>query len=101
MKKITLTIEISEKSFELLKRLETEKIAEFRDSEFDSYQHYKECVDKIDQYHNEESFYKRNFCDLKDFHELIINDLVDDVDGSWHISYKVSDNGKLMLQSNK
>lgn len=106
MKKLTLTIEISDKSFELLKRLEKEKFAEFRDIEFDSVEEFKKSTlfktDTVGKVRDEEWFYRRNFCDLKDMDELVENDLVDDGNGmAWHRTYYITDKGKLMLEQNK
>lgn len=103
MKKYTLIIEISEKSFELLKQLEDGKGAEFRDSKFDSFEDYKNrFVDNSLTEKDERRFYERNFCDLKDMNELIENDLVDDGDGmAWHRTHYISEKGKQMLEQNK
>lgn len=103
MKKITLTIEISEKSFELLKQLEDGKGAEFRDYEYDSLEEWKEKEQWFkDGIKTEDYFKARNFCDMIDFEELIENDLVDDGDGmAWHRTYYISEKGKKMLEQNK
>lgn len=102
MKKITLTIEISEKSFELLKQLEDGKGAEFRDSEFISLEHFKESDLFKENKRTEDWFKARNFCDMLDFQELITNGFVDDGNGmAWHTTYYISDLGKQILEQNK
>lgn len=104
---VILKITISEKSFELLKQIEKAGAAEFRDSEYESFEHFKnsdlfnsEIV--VDRLRDEEWFRSRNFCDLCDLEELIANNFIDIGDGmAWHLTYEVSELGKKILKENE
>jgi len=93
MKSITLTIEITDEEFEALKRIKENRIAEFRDPSYSSYENYV----KFSEHENKmtlESFNKRNFGGLlNEVSSLFHKDLVDLHEDSWHLSYVISDLG--------
>lgn len=108
MRKLTITIEISDKTFDLLKRLETEGgWTEFRDSEYDSFEEFKKGslygtpTPNPLKVRDENWFYSRNFCDLNDLQEAINAELVDIRDMSWNLTYELTNKGKQMLKENK
>lgn len=96
-----MIIEISEKSFELLKKINDNGHAEFRDSEFESLEEFSGSLNGGGTPEEIEQFERRNFCDLKDLSELIDNDLIDINDMSWHLTYKITEKGQKMLKANK
>ena len=100
MKKLTTTIEITDESFALLKRLQKEGFAKFRDSEFDSFEHFSSTLKGGATEEDKARFYRRNFCGVDEMHELIMFDLVEDVDGSWNTTYKLSELGKRFIAEN-
>ena len=97
MKSITLTIEITDQEFEALKRLEVERIAEFRDQEY-SWKEYsennKESIDISPEVWTEARFLSRNFYGLrKEVLSLYEKDLVEMVEDAWHLTFQISELG--------
>jgi len=97
MKSITLTIEITDQEFEALKRLEVERIAEFRDQEY-SWKEYsennKESIDNSPEVWTEARFLSRNFYGLrKELLSLYEKDLVEMVEDAWHLTFQISELG--------
>lgn len=98
--KITYEFDLSDKSIELLKRLKKEVQFEFRDRE-DSLEEFKKSDDYLSGRRTEHHFLQRNACDFKDLEELLIHDLIDQNDMSWHTTYILSPLGlKIMEQNN-
>jgi hypothetical protein len=97
MKSITLTIEITDQEFEALKRLEVERIAEFRDQEnsWDDYKESnKESIDNSPDVWTETRFLSRNFYGLrKEVLSLYEKDLVEMVEDAWHLTFQISELG--------
>jgi hypothetical protein len=97
MKSITLTIEITDQEFEALKRLEVERIAEFRDQEnsWDDYKESnKESIDNSPDVWTEDRFLRRNFHGLrKEVLSLYEKDLVEMVEDAWHLTFQISELG--------
>ena len=97
MKSITLTIEITDQEFEALKRLEVERIAEFRDQEnsWDDYKESnKESIDNSPDVWTEDRFLRRNFNGLrKEVLSLYEKDLVEMVEDAWHLTFQISELG--------
>lgn len=95
-----IQFEISDKAFEILKDIDEAGSAEFRDSEFDSLESFKnsKCFNpEIEGFQTEKWFKARNFCDLKDIEDLVNRNLIDSDSMSWHITYVVTDFGKEVL----
>ena len=97
MKSITLTIEITDQEFEALKRLEVERIAEFRDQEY-SWKEYsennKESIKINPEVWTEARFLSRNFYGLrKELLSLYEKDLVEMVEDAWHLTFQISELG--------
>lgn len=102
MKQLTLQIELSEKAFELLKSIENGGYLEYRDSEFETLEDFL----KSDLYENnirtEEWFLSRNSNgSLYLITELFKHGFVDNNFDSWHLTYKISELGKKILEQNK
>ena len=80
-----IEIEISDKAFELLKAIDKNGCAEFRDSEYDSFEQFKQSKEYLtpapNGFRDEHWFRGRNFCDLKDLEDLHKYNLIDDGDG--------------------
>ena len=100
--KFTTEISISEEALELLKKVDKEGYAEYRDREYNTYEDYvngKKSL-SIENIRSEESFNRRNFggtwCIME---ELVEADLVEWVDESWHTTYKVGEWGRKILDS--
>ena len=94
-----LQFEISDKSYELLLKIHNAGLAEFRDSEYSNLYEFlkKEGKDWLDA---KDRFERRNFCNLQDLDELLLNNLIDDGPGmDWHLTYYVSDFGKKILKN--
>jgi len=99
MKKVTLTFEISEESFELLKKLEN-RSAEYRDTEYNTLEDFKNSEEFKSGLRTEKWFLNRNFNGtyyLID--ELLKYGLVEDDGLSWHPTYIISDFGKEILDN--
>ena len=97
-----IQFEISDKSFEILKDIDKSGTAEFRDSEYESFEHFKKSKNfntEDEQIKEEKLFKERNFCDHKDLKELINCKLIDCI--SWHTTYMVTDFGKEILSNSK
>ena len=97
MRTITLTIEITDTEFEVLKKVKEEGTAEFRDEEF-SWEEYceknKKIVDKQPNIFNKERFLRRNFGGLKkEVLSLLDKDLVCLSDDAWHLTFELTDLG--------
>lgn len=97
MKSITLTIEITNKEFEVLKKIKEERIAEFRDEEL-SWEEYceknKKLIESKPDVWTEERFLKRNFGGFKkEVLSLHDKDLVQLSDDAWHLTFELSDLG--------
>jgi len=90
---------LSDKGFELLKQI-NESPREFRDHNFRSLEDFKKSDEFINGHRTEESFKKRNFCDLHDLDELFEHELIECDGESWHITYVTSNFGKKMLKEN-
>jgi hypothetical protein len=93
-----IEFEITDKSFELLKKIAEAGQAEFRDSNYESLEDY---LSSDDETKSKERFDNRNFCDLKDLNELITYNLLDTHEMAWHLTFIVSDFGKEMLEKIK
>lgn len=96
-----IEFEISDKSFELLKAIEKEGAAEFRDSRYESLEEFKKSSEFIEGESGmgtEKWFKARNFCDLKDIKDLIAHDLIDMHDMAWHMTYVVTERGKEIIK---
>jgi hypothetical protein len=89
-------IELSEHQYNLLKLLKKEGAAEFRDN-YESLEDFLKSEDYISGRRTIESYKARNFCDMKDIYHLDFNGLVECDDWSWHMTYRISDLGKDLL----
>lgn len=97
MKSITLTIEITDTEFEVLKKIKEERIAEFRDEEL-SWEEYceknKKLIESKPDVWTKERFLKRNFGGMKkEVLSLYDKDLVQLSDDAWHLTFELSDLG--------
>lgn len=93
----TISFTISLKSFQLLQAIHLAGYAEFRDHNVRSFEDYKKTNDFIVGGRTEESFKKRNFCDIQDLDELIENHLIDHDYDAHHVTFVVTDFGKKAL----
>ena len=97
MKSITLTIEITDEEFDALVKMKELGIAEFRDEDcsWEDYRNsHKEYISLDSENFTEERFLKRNFGGLrKEVLSLYEKDLVQMLEGSWHLSFEISELG--------
>jgi len=102
MKSITLTIEITDQEFEALKKIEADKIAEFRDNEntWEEYaETHKDVIAKSPEVWTKDRFLRRNFHGLrKEVLSLYGKDLVEMVDDAWHLTFQISELGMKFLK---
>ena len=107
MKKFTfkIEIEISEKAFELQKKVDEAGYAEYHDCEFNTYDEYvyhRTSKGMTENIRSEESFNARNFGGTwLLMEELVESDLMKYVDDAWHTTYKVGEWGRKVLDSVK
>lgn len=100
MKKIKLSFEVNEDSFNLLKTIDKMGFAEYRDHEWDTLEDFKKSDIFLDGKRTEEWFLTRNFGGTY----YLIDDLFDhglvESDGeSWHLTYFVTNLGKTVLNN--
>ena len=103
MKSITLTIEITGEEFEALDRIRQEGVAEFRDQEY-SWEEYKksnkESIERSPEILTEERFLRKNFYGFrKEVSTLYGKDLVDLVEDTWHLTFKITDLGRKFFEA--
>ena len=100
MKKIKLSFEINEDSFNLLKTIDKMGFAEYRDHEWDTLEDFKKSDIFLDGKRTEEWFLERNFGGtyyLID--DLFEHGLVESDGESWHLTYFVTNLGKTVLNN--
>jgi hypothetical protein len=100
MKKINLSFEVNEDSFNLLKTIDEMGSAQYRDHEWDTLEEFKKSDVFLNGTHTEEWFLTRNF--FGTFY--LIDDLFEyglvEIDGeSWHLTYFVTNLGKTVLNN--
>lgn len=103
MKTFTYTFEISDEAYSLLLSIQKEGYAEYRDHHYDTLEKYLEDhTDFVTRNNNIEEktqrFLSRNHGGT--YHlvgELLKYNLIEDVEDSWHITYKLSDFAKELL----
>ena len=100
MKKIKLSFEVNEDSFNLLKTIDEMGSAQYRDHEWDTLEEFKKSDVFLNGTHTEEWFLTRNF--FGTFY--LIDDLFEyglvEIDGeSWHLTYFVTNLGKTVLNN--
>jgi len=99
MKKVTVSFEISEEAFELLKKIGEKVYVEYRDNRVDTIEKFLESDDFKNKHITLESYKNRNFGGtLKLAYELAERDLIEDCEGAWHMSYQISEFGKETLK---
>ena len=99
MKKVKLSFEINEDSFNLLKKINENGCAEYRDDEWNTLEDFKKSDQFLNGVRTEEWFLKRNFggtAYLLD--DLIGYGLIKSDEESWHLTYIVSKLGKKVLE---
>ena len=103
MKSIILAIEITDEEFEALDRIRQEGTAEFRDQEY-SWEEYKksnkESIERSPEVWTEERYLRRNFYGFrKEVSTLYGKDLVDLVEDTWHLTFKITDLGHKFFEA--
>jgi len=106
MKSLTVTtiIDISDEAFNVLKKIYDEGYAEFKDTQYDSYDEYfKAAMNEKWLPMSMERFNKRNFGGVKYeyINELCEANLISNVSDAWHLTYKINSLGKKMLEENE
>lgn len=102
MKQLTLQIELSEKAFELLKSIENGGYLEYRDSEFETLKDFLKSDLHENNIRTQEWFLSRNSNgSLYLIEELFKHGFVDNDFDSWHLTYKISELGRKILEQNK
>ena len=100
MKKIKLSFEVNEDSFNLLKTIDEIGSAEYRDHEWDTLEDFKKSDVFLDGKQTEEWFLARNFggtAYLLD--DLVEHGLVESDGESWHLTYVVTNLGRTVLNN--
>jgi hypothetical protein len=100
MKKIKLSFEVNEDSFNLLKTIGKMGFAEYRDHEWDTLEDFKKSDVFLDGKQTEEWFLARNFggtAYLLD--DLVEHGLVESDGESWHLTYVVTNLGRIVLNN--
>ena len=100
MKKINLSFEVNEDSFNLLKTIDEIGFAQYRDHEWDTIEDFKKSDVFLDGKRTEEWFLERNFGGtyyLID--DLFEHGLVESDGESWHLTYFVTNLGKTVLNN--
>ena len=100
MKKINLSFEVNEDSFNLLKTIDEMGSAQYRDQEWDTLEDFKKSDVFLNGTRTEEWFLERNFGGTF----YLIDDLIEhglvEIDGeSWHLTYFVTNLGKTVLNN--
>lgn len=87
--KLKYEFDISNEELDLLRKTHKTGYAEYRDTEYDN---LADFLNKNDGFRTEESFLVRNCGGTHLLAlELFEKNLIDHVEDSWHITYKVSD----------
>ncbi len=99
MKKIKLSFEIREDSFNLLKKINENICAEYRDLEWNTLEDFKKSNEFLNNIRTEEWFLKRNFGGTYYLLDDLITYGLIELDGeSWHPTYIVTEFGKEVLR---
>jgi hypothetical protein len=101
MRKLILEIDISEEAFELLKSMKYKGSIEYRDSEFDNLEEFKNSTLFVEGLRKEDWFLERNAGGtLYLIHELSKYNLVENNFDSWHQTYHITELGKKFVEQN-
>ena len=98
-------IELSKEAFDLLKKIDEAGQAVYRDHHYETTDDYLDWLELNDTQYNElekERFLRRNFGGT--FYltgELLMYNLIEDLEGSWHLTYIISEKGKKFLEKYK
>lgn len=94
----TLTFRISDKAFELLNNIHDSGSAEYRDTQYESFDVFTNSEEFKNGFMSIDSFLKRNFNGTYYLiPELLQFGLVDIDNMCWHITYVISDFGRFIL----
>lgn len=93
---VKIEIEISEEAYNLLLDINKLSYIEYRDNYLNVDEFKKTNPDRIDDV--DRFLNRNNGGTLELAYELYYHRLVDDVDGSWHTSFKISDFGKKVIR---
>ena len=96
----TLSFRISDKAFELLKKINDSGSAEYRDTQYKSLEDFKISEEFKSGFMSTDSFLRRNFGGtyyLID--ELALFGLIQLDDMCWHTTYVISDFGKYIIST--
>lgn len=97
MKTFTHTFEISDEAYALLLSIQKEGYAEYRDTRYESLEDFRAEGAKA-TFQTEDYFLKRNHGGTYYLTgELLKYNLIDHVEDSWHITYKLTDFAEEML----
>ncbi len=94
-----IILEISDKAIDILKQIKKAGQAEFRDSQYESLEAYKESYGFKQGINTEKHYWTRNFCQLKDLKELECAGFIEHNLDSWHITFVVTELGDKVLNS--
>lgn len=97
MKTFTYTFELSDEAYALLLSIQKEGYAEYRDTRWESLEYFHADDDKT-TFQTEDYFLNRNHRGTYYLTgELLKYNLIDHVEDSWHITYKLTDFAKEIL----
>lgn len=98
---LTYKFTISDEAFDLLKKINLEGSAEYRDIEYESLEVFKTGETYLNGRRTEESFLARNFGGTYSLAlELADKGLIDDDYDSWHVTFVMTEVGKEILIQN-
>lgn len=94
----TISFNISDEAFELLKKIHDSGFAEYRDTRYYSIEDFKASDEFKNGFMTEETFLKRNFGGTYYLiEELLQFNLIDSDYISWHTTYILTDFGKFVI----
>jgi hypothetical protein len=99
--KLVLDIHLSDDEFNLLKEIEKCKYAEYRDTEYESKEDFLKSPDYLQHNRSLEWFMCRNFNGTYYLlNKLVEYNLIETDFDAWHITYTITDLGKLFIKQN-
>lgn len=99
MKTLNIKLEIPDEAYDLLLKIKQEGYAEYRDTLYDTLEEFRR--DASNHNRTDEWFLNRN-CGGTFYliDELLKYDLIDTDDDAWHLTFKLSMMGEMLLEQN-
>jgi len=97
--KVIQEVELTEQELNLLKSLYPDYLAEYRDTQFDTLEQFKNS--KLKEIFSEQVFLERNHNGTYYLiNNLLKYGLVESDGESWHLTYRITDFGKKLIEQN-